>query len=179
MTRPPVPDPAVLRLEPRPLSATDPGHRAALEALVMAAPGYALAVYGRAPVPGDAGEILESLPPGLDTGAKHVVGLFAGTRLAGCIEWLLGYPEEATAYIGLLLLAEDLQGRGHGRAALAWFEAEAKRRGCARLRLAVIETNARALAFWSRAGFREVLRKTLPGVTGPAIVMERDLAGVS
>jgi len=168
-----MPDPA---LEPVPLDAS---HRADLEALCMAAPGYAWTVYGRAPLPADALEILESRPPGLDPGAKAVVGLYAGTRLAGCIEWLRGYPEADTAYIGLLLLAEDLQGRGHGRAALAWLEGEARRRGCARLRLAVIETNARALAFWSREGFREVLRKTIPGVTGPAVVMERPLADLS
>jgi hypothetical protein len=43
------------------------------------------------------------------------------------------------------------------------------------LRLAVIDTNVRALHFWKREGFNELYRKATSKYTGAAIVMETAL----
>lgn len=157
----------------KPLSRNNPQDLQAVTDLCLAAPDYARIVYGRPPIPEDAVEIFDGLPAGVRPEAKLVAGLFLQDALVGCLEMLRGYPAPDCAYIGLLLFAEASQRRGLGSQAMAWADATAAAWGCARIRLAVIETNVAALAFWARHGFVQVHRKDVPGTTGPAVVMER------
>jgi diamine N-acetyltransferase len=150
-----------------------PGDLRALQILHEAAPGYSRIVHGRDPDGSEALETLTALPPGRTLAHKAVVGFSLGEDLVGCVELLRDYPEPGIAWIGLLLFAESHQGRGYGPRALRHAAAWATDAGCTELRCAVIETNARAHAFWLREGFRELHRRPAPGCTGEAIVLAR------
>jgi RimJ/RimL family protein N-acetyltransferase len=160
----------------RRLAAGDEADVRELQRVLQAAPGYSLAVEGRLPPAQAARALFEALPPGKEHADKFVLGFEDATgSLVGCADLIRGYPEPQVAFIGLLLFAETSQGRGPGPAALRQLETKARGWGCPALRLAVIETNPRALAFLQRAGIVERLRKPSPGHTGAAIVMERPL----
>lgn len=95
---------------------------------------------------------------------------------------------ELLGYAGIMLAGDlaDLhtigtrvQGRGVGRALLAWCEEQARAGGAERMLLEVREDNARARAFYAAAGFREIARRRgyyrLRGRRVDALVMERTL----
>jgi GNAT superfamily N-acetyltransferase len=96
-------------------------------------------------------------------------------RLIGCFDIVRGYPDSKIAFIGLLLFVESEQGKSHGVEALQYIECLAGQWGCTRLRIAVIETNKRALSFWTREGFVELYRKPSDRYTGDVVFMERAL----
>jgi GNAT superfamily N-acetyltransferase len=117
--------------------------------------------------------MLSATPPGKATADKFVL-LFSRDGIpVGCADVIRGHPSPDVAFIGLLLLAEQAQGRSNGVHALAHIATLAAGWACTALRIAVIETNVRALAFWRREGFAELHRKPAPHFTGQAILMER------
>lgn len=146
-----------------------------LAGLLARAPDYSLVVEGRLPTRDDARECLTDLPLGKGPQDKFFGGLWLDDALVGCLDLVRGYPDAEIAYVGLLLFAESHQGRGLGPRALDLAAAMAGTWACRRLRLAVIETNWRALRFWQRQGFLEIQRKPMPRYTGAAIVLERPL----
>ena len=159
----------------RTLEADNALDRGALQAVLAAAPAYSLLVEGHLPTPSAADEMLAALPPGKTASDKFVFAFEADGQTIGCADLVRGHPEAQIVFIGLLLFAESAQGRGHGAAALRHIEAIARSWGCSGLRIAVIETNLRALGFWQRQGFNQLYRKDAAGFTGRAIVMERRL----
>lgn len=162
-----------IELTLRLLSAEEAADVALLQGILERAPAYALLVEGRLPASTAAADLFAELPPGGDPSRKRVLAFHLGHEPVGCADLYLGHPEPSTAYLGLLLFDERHQGRGLGPRALAQVEEMASRSGCAALRLAVIETNRRGLAFWRREGFAEAQRRALSGYTGDAIVMQR------
>lgn len=88
------------------------------------------------------------------------------------------YPDTDIAFIGLLLFREGFQGRGFGPRVLRLAEAIGTGWRCRALRIAALDTNPRAFAFWEREGFIELLRKPAMDFAGHAIVMERALPDV-
>lgn len=98
--------------------------------------------------------------------------------------WVLDGPD---GIIGVLVLEEtaegllldnvavrrDLAGRGHGRALVAFAEAEARRRGHRRLRLYTNEKMTENIALYTRLGFAETRRASLSGRN--AVFMEKVL----
>ncbi|WP_244107239.1 GNAT family N-acetyltransferase [Burkholderia sp. BCC0419] len=146
-----------------------------LQAVLEGAPGYSLAVEGKLPAPNAAIEVLDALPPGKKHSDKFVFEISHDVEAVGCIEMVRGYPEVDIAFIGLLLFRESSQGRGLGPQVLRLAEAIGMGWQCRALRLAVIDTNPRAVEFWKREGFIELLRKPAMDFDGQAIVMERAL----
>ncbi|WP_394215326.1 GNAT family N-acetyltransferase [Brachybacterium vulturis] len=108
---------------------------------------------------------------------RYVVAV-QGERADGA---LLGYAG--------IMLAGDLadlhtigtreEGRGIGRALLAWCEQQARDGGAERMLLEVREDNARARAVYTAAGYREIDRRRgyyrIRGRRIDALVMRRDL----
>jgi GNAT superfamily N-acetyltransferase len=105
-------------------------------------------------------------------------------RLAGIAITLAHHPDPADPdpWIGLLMVAADIQRQGYGRRLAALVEDRFRTAGRTAVRLAVLDTNPAALAFWTSLGYepiahrrdRErgrpctVLRKPLPaGPPGP------------
>lgn len=150
----------VLRL----LTGTEP-EMAALQRVLEDAPAYSERVTGHPPGPADAQSTFSVLPDGMDYRSKFVWGVLldgADSGWVGALDVIRGWPDPTTALLGLLLIAEPHQGRGLGRAAYEAVEAEI--RGWPeidRVRVAVVETNADTLPFWSRMGFTET-GKTRP-----------------
>jgi len=131
----------------------------AVQALIEADPGYAGRVTGLPPGPADAQSLLMMVPPDLPVERKTVYGIRDETGdLVGLLDVLRGYPDEATAYVGLLQVRADLQGRGLGRAAHdAWLGVVRDWPEIRTLRLSVVATNAEVAApFWEALGYRPV-----------------------
>lgn len=124
-----------------------------LQRTLERAPDYSIEVTGRAVAPEAAAALMTELPPGRTMVDKFVFSLVSGQEVVGCADVLRGYPVPGTAFIGLLLICQDLQARGMGAAACDELESLCRSWGCGTLRLAAVETNAGALRFWEKLGF--------------------------
>jgi uncharacterized protein len=126
----------------------------AVQALIESDPGYTERITGYPPGPSDAQSLLMMRPEVLKE--KVVLGAFDGEQLTAVIDLLRGYPNEHTAFIGLLEVHKDHQGRGAGSAAYRLIEeyVGTSWREVRTLRLAVVDTNAeQAAGFWRKQGF--------------------------
>ncbi|GAX47068.1 GNAT family N-acetyltransferase [Pseudolactococcus reticulitermitis] len=74
-------------------------------------------------------------------------------RILGVLDYVLGYPDEQTVFIGLFLVDKIFQGQGIGRAIVTEQMTYFRSIGMAKVRLAVLENNPNGLAFWQRLGF--------------------------
>ncbi|WP_329483574.1 GNAT family N-acetyltransferase [Kribbella sp. NBC_01484] len=133
-----------------------PGDVDALQELIESDPGYTERITGYPPGPADAQSLLMMRPEGLPEEGKVVLGAFVANRLVAVVDLLRGYPNDHTAFIGLLEVHWNHQGSGLGRATYeevqrhvetSWPEVRT-------IRLAIVDTNARiATGFWLRQGF--------------------------
>jgi ribosomal protein S18 acetylase RimI-like enzyme len=140
------------------------------------APSFVYATDGRSPTDADAERIMRTLPKG---GVQEDVFALAIERdgaLCGCAFVMKGYPKPEIAYLALLVLMERFQGCYLGVRCLRQIEALALSWNCTSLEGVVDSENARAAALWERLGFRELYRRKLPWLVGPAIVGAKDLS---
>jgi GNAT superfamily N-acetyltransferase len=131
-----------------------------------AAPDYWLFADGRPPDAAKAAAFFTDCPPGCDAARSHQLGLFVGGRLQGLAELSFGFPLAGDAYLGLMILAPAVQGRGHGARFLAHVEGLARGAGSPHLYLAVIAANIRGRAFWEREGFTDTGKSGVDPDTG-------------
>ncbi len=96
---------------------------------------------------------LTALPPGKTAEDKSFLGFYDGDALVAVMDWIAGYPDGRTAFIGLFMVDAAYQGKGVGstivRDCLDWFA----RLGFERARLGYVETNPQSEAFWKKNGF--------------------------
>lgn len=59
---------------------------------------------------------LQAVPPGKTLSDKYFIGFYDGETLAAMMDLITGYPNPATAYIGLFMVDAAQQGRGTGSA---------------------------------------------------------------
>jgi RimJ/RimL family protein N-acetyltransferase len=151
---------------------------AALQCVFEAAPRYFELITGLPPGAAEAQSTFTALPPGKTYDDKRVYGLYASDAMIGCADVIRGYPVREKAVIGLLLIVEPWQGRGLGRA----FERLIVRTlddwpEITTVRIGVVATNAGALAFWRKLGYRETgeMRPPSPLFVADVIVLERPL----
>jgi len=163
----------------RPLQG-EPAEMAELQRVLEATPTYAQRITGVPPGRADAQSTYSILPEGKTYDDKFVFGIFLGGDMVGCADVIRGYPVPATAWLGLLLIAEPFQRRGIGR--MAYREIEARMRAwgtCDRVRLGVVGTNASVAAFWRRLGFEptgEVRPYRYGTVISETVVFEKPLS---
>jgi GNAT superfamily N-acetyltransferase len=118
-------------------------------------PAYFELAHGRLPGPEEVEDLVAALPPDGDRPYrdKFLFTLQADGRPCGVIDLIRGYPEASTWYLGLLYLARERRGRGHGRrllrALFVWVAAQ----GGKAVRLAVVEGNAPARWLYATEGF--------------------------
>jgi GNAT superfamily N-acetyltransferase len=131
---------------------------ASILALYDRCEAYFLMTSGEKPL--DCQELFDDLPPDTPPEAKEVFGIFEADRerLLGVVDYVGGFPDPGTVMIGLLLIDPEERGRGVGRQVVDALGEKARGEGRKKLRVAVIEANAPAYAFWKRVGFSEVLR---------------------
>ena len=150
-----------------------------LQELIESDPEYTERITGYPPGAADAQSLLMMRPDELPEDAKVVLGAWEGERLVAVIDLLKGYPDRHTAYIGLLEVHKDHQGRGVGAAAYEMLE-EYLGGEWRTLRFAVVDTNAeQAAGFWRRQGFEptgEVKPYTYDRLESTVRLYEKQLA---
>jgi ribosomal protein S18 acetylase RimI-like enzyme len=72
-------------------------------------------------------------------------------------------PDEDALFVENIAVDPLVQGKGHGRALLAFAEAEARRLGLSALRLYTNAAMTENLAYYPRLGFRETDRREEDG----------------
>lgn len=136
------------------IRALDPATEVPLvEALYAEAADYWLLADRVPPDRAKAADFFTDAPPGADPASSRRLGLFVEGRLSGVAELSYGFPEPGDGYLGLMILAPRLRGKGYGARFLAHVEALARQAGAPRLCLGVLEANPRGRAFWQREGF--------------------------
>ena len=152
---------------------------AALQRVLEQAPAYAERITGAPPGPADAQSLYSALPPGKVYDDKFVFGVYLGDAMIGCVDLIRGWPDPATAHVGLLVLAESHHGRGFGRQVVALLEAWVARWAtCDRLRIGVVRVNAAVAGFWRKQGFEptgEVKPYAYGSVRSETVVMSKPL----
>ncbi|MDR0837824.1 MAG: GNAT family N-acetyltransferase [Propionibacteriaceae bacterium] len=128
--------------------------------LVTRASGFFDAFEGGFPSDESLRDTFTELPPGCSPEDKNSIGVFdvrsgsgSGSTLVGFADIVAGYPDSDSWYIGLLLLAEDVRGRGLGSAVISALESLLVARGARDLYLAVYDANIPGRAFWQALGF--------------------------
>lgn len=137
----------------------------ALQRFFEANPEYFLAVSGLRPSASEAQEEFDALPPPEMTfDERWLIGYVAPEGgLVAFASILGGFLAPHVWHIGLFIVATQLHGTGVARPLYDALEAWMRSRGAQWIRLGVVEGNARAEAFWYKAGYREV--RTREGVT--------------
>jgi GNAT superfamily N-acetyltransferase len=98
-------------------------------------------------------QVQADLRPGLRPdarGAGAALALLEG-RAVGCLRWEV--TPAADLHVRRLAVEPALQGRGVGRALMAWAEREAAARGCAAVTLGVRVALPGNLAFYTKLGY--------------------------
>ena len=138
------------------LTEITPDEVGAVQELIESDPGYTERITGYPPGAADAQSLLMMRPDGLAEEQKVVLGFFEDQELIAVVDLLRGYPNERTAFIGLLEVHKKHQGRGAGAAAYRAVERYVEQTWpeIMTLRLAVVDTNAeQAKGFWEKQGF--------------------------
>ncbi|WP_170937004.1 MULTISPECIES: GNAT family N-acetyltransferase [Rhodomicrobium] len=84
---------------------------------------------------------------------KRSFSIIADGGLAGVI--VVRFPWLSGPYLNLLAVLDGQRSKGVGRAALGWFEAEARAAGARNAFLCVSAFNAPAIAFYRRNGYSQ------------------------
>ncbi|WP_328943383.1 GNAT family N-acetyltransferase [Streptomyces sp. NBC_00250] len=85
-------------------------------------------------------------------------------------------PAEPEPWLGLLMVHGDERRAGHGRRLAAYVEDRFRAEGRTGLRLAVLENNPKALAFWTSLGYEETDRRPDLAHGRACVVMRKALA---
>jgi len=144
-------------------------HADQIQACLEGAPEYFASTEGRRPGPGEAEDLIAE---GEADPQRRVYTLVprGGGPAVGVLDLLLEYPEPEVAQVVLLLFREACQGLGYGRETAQVLEAALAARGFRALRLAVVDENTGARAFWERVGYAPVGR-----LDGGVTVFEKPL----
>lgn len=121
---------------------------------------YTFNVDGIDYVPEDsARSALVALPPNITNENKYVFLIKYGDENIGAIDLINGYPSNGIAYIGLLILCEDMQGKGLGRKAYEALESYIlDELGVGKIQLSYVVSNP-VENYWLKLGFHRVGEK--------------------
>lgn len=122
---------------------------------------------------------LTALPPGKESRDKYFMGFYWKDQLAAVMDLIDGYPDDATAYIGLFMMNAEFQGRGMGSEIVEQVCAFLKKQGFAHVRLGYVKGNPQSRQFWIKNRFLPVGRETEMEEGYTAVVMQRELADKS
>ncbi|MER8041905.1 GNAT family N-acetyltransferase [Streptomyces sp. NPDC094032] len=84
-------------------------------------------------------------------------------------------PADPDPWLGLLLVHADAHRAGFGRRLAAYVEEDFRAQGRTGLKLAVLENNPRALAFWTSLGYEETARRRDLAHGRPCVVLRKAL----
>ena len=83
---------------------------------------------------------------------KYVFAVKLNSKEIGLVDLIKDYPQNETAFLGLLLLIDSEQNKGLGRK--VYFEVEKFSRdlGCKKIQLGIVDSNP-VEEFWKKLGF--------------------------
>jgi RimJ/RimL family protein N-acetyltransferase len=92
--------------------------------------------------------------------ARHTAGLFLrdGGACVGVIDWL--DPDDASPWIGLVMVHAEQQRRGFGREAVRGLIAAGRESGWTRVRAAALADDPATTGLYEAVGMREIDRRT-------------------
>jgi ribosomal protein S18 acetylase RimI-like enzyme len=143
------------------------------------APQYSLIISGKLPCSNEGEEVFTEIPPTLNSKNKIVMSIVLNNKIIGVIDYLIGYPNNKTIYLGLLLISENEQGKKLGKLSYDILEKSfSKLNGFSIIRLSVLETNFKGISFWLKMGFIFTGEKkiyTNKSITCNVLLMEKKL----
>lgn len=94
-----------------------------------------------------------ALPPRTTKENKFYVGFYNGERLVAVLDLILGFPNEATAFIGFFMMNAGFQGKGIGTEIVTEVFSYLKNAGFQYVRLGFAKGNPQSEHFWLKNGF--------------------------
>ena len=117
---------------------------------------------------------MAALPPRTSRDRKYYLGYFQGEKLIAVLDLILGYPNAATAFIGLFMMAKSEQGQGAGSRIITECAAFLREEHFHSIRLAYAKGNPQSRAFWKKNQFTET-GIVSQEATYTAVIMQRVL----
>lgn len=117
---------------------------------------------GRENVVEDIENDLRICPPGKSLEEKYYVGFFDGETLVAVMDFIDGYPDETTAYIGFFMMNQAYQGKGIGTKVVLDLFSYLKEIGFKTVSLGYEKSNPQSSHFWKKNQFhavREVMQE--------------------
>ena len=144
------------------------------------APGYSFIISGQLPTENEGQEVFQEIPPNFSLENKVVLGIFIKDEMIGVVDYLIGYPNNETVYLGLLLLKESFQQKNYGKVSYEKLEENFRQiEKITKIRLSVIETNQKGITFWKKMGFHLTGEKKAyenKKMFTNVLLMEKDIA---
>nr|WBO78775.1 GNAT family N-acetyltransferase [Streptomyces sp. SBE_14.2] len=138
-----------------------------------------LALSGDLPDPDDVRpeQVAAALAEELAQPSAEVLLARSEGRLVGVAVTLARHPDPADPdpWIGLLMVDAGLHGKGHGRRLASLVEDRFRADGRTAVRLAVLDNNPGALAFWTALGYEVVDRRADREQARPCAVLRKQL----
>ena len=98
-------------------------------------------------------------------------------EILGAVDYITGYPEKNTVFIGLFIIKNNKHRQGFGEKIFDYLENLFKSEGFLKIRLGVITDNEIGFSFWKKRNFKEIERKVLKfgNSEKEVIVMEKKI----
>ncbi len=116
---------------------------------------------------------IEALPPGCNATQKVYISICENGKPAAVLDLIEKYPDETCVWIGLLLVHGERHGKNTGSKIVSAVLTAACALGYRSVRLGVVESNTKALAFWQKQGFTVFRQKE------NVVLMDRTIADIA
>lgn len=113
-------------------------------------------------------EITE-LPPNTSIDQKYYIGFYLDDTLVAIMDYIDGYPNDKTYWIGLFILDINYQGLGIGTKIMNTFLKLSNKT----IQLGCLSNNQEGLAFWNKFGFKQIRRAYNKEKDWDIIVMQK------
>ena len=120
---------------------------------------------------------ITNIPDGVQKSQKNYRLVSFNDEILGAVDYITGYPEKNTLFIGLLIIKNNKHRQGFGEKIFNYLEDLFKSEGFLKIRLGVIADNEIGFSFWKKQNFKEIERKFLKFEKSKkeVIVMEKEI----
>ena len=120
---------------------------------------------------------IKNIPDGVQKSQKNYRLVSFNDEILGAVDYITGYPEKNTVFIGLLIIKNNKHRQGFGEKIFNYLEDLFKSEGFLKIRLGVIANNEIGFSFWKKQNFKEIERKVLKfgNSEKEVIVMEKKI----
>ena len=120
---------------------------------------------------------ITNIPDGVQKSQKNYRLVSFNNEILGAVDYITGYPEKNTVFIGLFIIKNNRHRQGFGGKIFDYLENLFKSEGFLKIRLGVIADNEIGFSFWKKRNFKEIERKVLKfgNSEKEVIVMEKKI----